>query len=55
MNEIQLSKSEEEALEQEWKKQQAKLDKSDQTVYQRMGGYRSMEITNISRKENYEK
>ncbi|MEZ8236045.1 hypothetical protein [Vibrio splendidus] len=42
MNEIQLSKSDEEALliqEQEWKEQQAKLDKSYQTVYQKMGGY----------------
>jgi len=42
MNEIPLSKSEEEALliqEQEWKEQQAKLDKSYQTIYQRMGGY----------------
>lgn len=39
MDEIPLSKSEEEALEQEWKEHQAKLNKLYQTVYQRMAGY----------------
>ncbi len=39
MNEALLSKSEEEALEQEWKEHQAKLDKLNQTAYQRMAGH----------------